>query len=137
MVGYQINVHEQYQNAKDYSDPVEDDEVFSWYETYVFINSQTLLIVNRNVKRVDTWAQLTQHDKEQGDDHSHETCIVKQSNVIIDPKTVVVEFCGAPVTLLAMLRVVHHVAIAYTTEKLELIFIKEDDFLSLAHLLVF
>ena len=47
-----------------------------------------------------------------------------------------VELRGAPVALLAMLRIVHHITIAHAAEKLECFFIKEDNFCSHAQLLV-
>ena len=50
MVGYQINVHDQNQDAKGYGDPVKDDQATSRYEAYVFVKCQTTSILTQNVK---------------------------------------------------------------------------------------
>ena len=49
-----------------------------------------------------------------------------QANIVTDPEAVVVEFVGATIAPLTVLRVAKHVRVAHTAVKVELCRVKDD-----------
>lgn len=65
-------------------------------------------------KRVNRLGHLGSHCEEDAEEHSQESCVVVEPDIITHPHAVVVEFVSAPVASLAVLRVLQDVCVANT-----------------------
>ena len=73
---------------------------------------------------------LKEYGEENGDQHAHEARVVVETNIVADPKTVMVELISAPVASLAVFGVPQDMCVADFTIELKLVLVKDDHFVS-------